>query len=310
MRAVRNTENGIRVVEVTAARAEGVRVSVTSSGICGSDLHLMAYGPSPVTMGHEFCGRLDDGTPVAVLPRVTCGTCDRCLTGHEQQCPHALGSMYGITLDGGLADAVWVDPGCAKVIPASISLEHACLVEPIVVALHGINRAGVEPRSRVLVVGAGPIGLCTIAAARAVGANVDVMAHHANRTQAGERLGAGTSVGSDYDTVLDAAGTQSSMDQAIQRVRPGGTVGIISSFWEPVTLGMEFQVKEATLVPSFTYGHHHGACEFEEAARVLDENPDLPEATITHHFSLDDAAEAFQVAGDRGAGHIKVVLHP
>ena len=128
--------------------------------------------------------------------------------------------------------------------------------------------------------------------------------------EAAEQLGAGTAVGSDYDTVLDAAGTQSAIDQAIQRVRPGGTVGIISSFWEPVTLGMDFQVKEATLVPSFTYGHYHGTCEFEEAARILDENPDLPEATITHHFSLDDAAEAFRVAGDHGADAIKVVLHP
>jgi threonine dehydrogenase-like Zn-dependent dehydrogenase len=298
------------VVEVTAAPSEGVRVSVASSGICGSDLHLLAYGPSPVTMGHEFCGRLDDGTPVAVLPRVTCGSCDRCVAGHEQQCPHALGSMYGITLDGGLADEVWVDPGCAKVIPATIPLEHACLVEPLAVAMHGINRAGVTSGSRVLVVGAGPIGLCTIAAARWIGADVDVLAHRANRTQAGEQLGAGTAVGSDYDTVLDAAGTQSAIDQAIQRVRPGGTVGIISSFWEPVTLGMDFQVKEATLVPSFTYGHHHGACEFEEAARVLADNPDLPGATITHHFSLDDATDAFRVADDHGAGAIKVVLHP
>lgn len=310
MRAVRNTEDGIRVVDVGAGRTEGVRVSVASSGICGSDLHLLAYGPSPVTMGHEFCGRLDDGTPVAVLPRVTCGTCDRCLTGQEQQCPQAIGSMYGITLDGGLADEVWVDPECAKVIPGSIPLEHACLVEPIAVALHGINRAGVKPGSRVLVVGAGPIGICTIAAALALGADVDVLAHRAKRMQAAEQLGAGTSAGFDYDTVLDAAGTQSAVDQAIQRVRPGGTVGIISSFWEPVTVAMDFQVKEATLVPSFTYGHHHGACEFDEAVRVLSENPELPQAAITHHFSLDDAAEAFRVAGDHGTDAIKVVLHP
>ena len=65
---------------------------------------------------------------------------------------------------------------------------------------------------------------------------------------------------------------------------------------------MEFQVKEVTLVPSFTYGHHHGACEFEEAAGYSVAIPDLPEATITHHFDLDDAAEAFRVAADREFG--------
>ena len=87
MRAVRNTEDGIRVVDWPPIRAEGVRVSVASSGICGSDLHLVSFGPSAVTLGHEFCGRLDDGTPVAVLPVVTCGLLPACLAGDEQQCP-------------------------------------------------------------------------------------------------------------------------------------------------------------------------------------------------------------------------------
>ncbi len=310
MRAVRTTEDGVRVVDTDPVPDGGVRVTVASSGICGSDLHLVSYGPSPVTLGHEFCGRLDDGTPVTVLPRVTCGTCERCLSGNEQHCPSALGAMYGISLDGGLADEVWVDPVCATVIPPAIPLESACLVEPIAVALHGAHRAGVEAGSRVLVVGGGPIGLCTIAAARSLGAEVDLLAKRAPRKEAGERLGAGLSIGRDYDTVLEAAGSQSAVDEAIERVRPGGTVGVISTFWEPIALGMAFQVKEVTLVPSFTYGHHHGAVEFEGALAVLGATPDLPEAMITHHFPLDDATEAFRLAGDHSSGAVKVVLHP
>jgi threonine dehydrogenase-like Zn-dependent dehydrogenase len=310
MRAVRNTEDGVRVVTVDAIGDGGVRVSVVSSGICGSDLHLVTFGPLPVTLGHEFCGRLDDGTPVAVLPRVTCGQCERCLTGNEHQCAAALSSAYGISRDGGLADEVWVDPECAKVIPSTIPLEHACLVEPIAVAVHGINRAGAEPGARILVIGGGPIGLCAIAAARALGASVDVLARRTARIEAAERLGAGTSPGSDYDIVLEAAGTQSSLDQAIERSRPGGTISVVSTFWDPVTVGMGFQVKEVSLIPSFTYGHRHGACEFEDAVSVLGNSPDLPEAIISHHFSLDDATEAFRVAGDRSTDSIKVVLHP
>ena len=158
--------------------------------------------------------------------------------------------------------------------------------------------------------GGGPIGLCAITAARALGATVDLAAHRPRRREAGERLGAGTSVGTDYDTVLEAAGTQSAVDEAIERVRPGGTVGILSTFWDPVTLTIAFQVKEVSLVPSFTYGHHHGICEFEDAARILAVNRDLPEAVITHHFSLDEATEAFRVAGDRSTDSVKVVLHP
>ncbi len=87
MRGVRNTEDGIRVVDADGDPRRGVRVSVASSGICGSDLHLVSFGPSPVTLGHEFCGRLDDGTPVAVLPAVRCGRCERCLAGQRAAVP-------------------------------------------------------------------------------------------------------------------------------------------------------------------------------------------------------------------------------
>jgi 2-desacetyl-2-hydroxyethyl bacteriochlorophyllide A dehydrogenase len=307
---VRNTADGFRVVEVADSPTTGVRVSVASSGICGSDLHLAAFGPSAVTLGHEFCGRLDDGTPVAVHPSVRCGRCARCRAGEEQQCSAAFESMYGVTLDGGLADEAWVDPVCARPLPATLALEVACLVEPIAVALHGAHRAEVVAGTRVLVIGAGPIGLCAVAVARRLGASVDTLAHRPERQAAAERLGAGRDAGSDYDIVLDAAGTQGSLDQAVARVRPGGTVGVLARFWEPVTIGMALLMKEVSLVPAFTYGHHHEVSEFEEAVRVLDAAPGLAETVITHRFPLDDAAEAFRVAADRSSGAIKVVVVP
>lgn len=310
MRGVRITADGFRLVEMPDSPTIGVRVSVASSGICGSDLHLALFGPSEVTLGHEFCGKLDDGTPVAVLPAVRCGRCPRCLAGEEQQCDAVFGSMYGVSLDGGLADEAWVDPACATPLPPTLALDVACLVEPIAVALHGAHRAGVVAGTRVLVIGAGPIGLCAVTVARGLGASVDALAHRTERLAAAERLGAGPDAGSDYDIVLDAAGTQSSVDQAVTRVRPGGTIGVLASFWEPVTIGMALLMKEVTMVPAFTYGHHHAASEFEEAVRVLDAVPELPESVITHRFPLDDAAEAFRVAADRTSGAIKVVVVP
>ncbi|MGH9079408.1 MAG: zinc-dependent alcohol dehydrogenase [Acidimicrobiales bacterium] len=310
MRGVRSTEEGIQVVQTSPGDQGGVRVSVVSSGICASDLHLASFGPVPVTLGHEFSGRLDDGTPVAVLPAVSCGECDRCRAGHDQQCAAVLGAMYGVSLDGGLADVAWVDPTCAKVVPPSLPLEQACLVEPLAVALHGVDRAGVQPGMRVLVIGGGPIGLCTVAATRNCGADVDLVARHQRRIEAGERLGARVSTGSEYDIVLDAAGSQSSLDTALQRVRPGGTIGVIGTFWDPVALGPGFQLKEVTMTPAFTYGHHRGVPEFVAAMGILESIPDLAETIVTHHFSLDEAAEAFRVAGDRASGAIKVIVHP
>jgi threonine dehydrogenase-like Zn-dependent dehydrogenase len=311
VRGVKMTADGIRLVAPTAGPAPGdVHVTVVSSGICGSDLHLAAMGPSWAILGHEFSGRLDDGTPVAVLPVVRCGTCDRCLAGEDAQCRAALGALYGISLDGGLADETWVHPSCAVPLPAGVAPEDANLVEPLGVALHGLHRAGVVDGMRVLVLGAGPVGLCTVAAARHLGADVDVEAHRPTRRAAAERLGAAVSTGVEYDVVLDAAGTQSSLDRATELVRPGGTVGVLGTFWDPVSLGLAFQMKEVTLVPAFTYGHHQGVGEFAEAARILDGAPDLVDVLVTHRFGLDDAAEAFRVAGDRDEDAIKVVVQP
>jgi threonine dehydrogenase-like Zn-dependent dehydrogenase len=309
MRGARWTTDGLQLVSTDPEPNGGVRVSVVSSGICGTDLHLVTFGPSRVTLGHEFSGKLDDGTPVAILPVVHCGSCEFCVGGLEQHCTTAISSMYGVSLDGGMADEVWVDPTCAKPVPAD-TLEHACLVEPLAVALHGINLVGVESGARVAVIGAGPIGLCTIAAARSLGADVDLVARHTRRLEAGERLGASTSLLSNYDIVFDAAGTQSSMEKALELLRPGGSIVLLGTFWEPVSLGSLFQFKEANLIPAFTYGHHHGVCEFEDSVGILATNPELPEAIITHHFGLDDVAEAFRVAGDRTADAIKVVVHP
>jgi len=263
-----------------------------------------------VTLGHEFCGRLDDGTPVAVLPAVRCGRCDRCRAGQPQQCTEVFGSLYGTSLDGGLADQAWIDPTCARPLPSDLSLATACLVEPLAVALHAVHRAGIAPGSSVLVIGAGPIGLCAVAVASGLGAAVDVQGHRPERLTAAERLGAGRTVGSGYDVVIDAAGTQRSLDRATERVRPGGTIAVVATFWEPVTVGVGLLMKEATLVPAFTYGHSHGGSEFDQAVGVLAETPDLPGALITHRFGLEEAAEAFRVAADPTSGAIKVVVEP
>jgi threonine dehydrogenase-like Zn-dependent dehydrogenase len=317
MRAVRNTDEGIEVVptEGPAGGADAgahrqARVSVVSSGICGTDLHLVTFGPSAVTLGHEFAGRLDDGTPVAVLPVEHCGRCDRCRAGAVQQCTEALGAMYGVSIDGGMADAAWVDPSCARPLPPSLPLDEACVVEPLAVALHGVHRAAVAEGMRVLVIGAGPIGLCAVAALRAAGTTPDLDAHRPERVEAGARLGASTEVGRDYDVVLDAAGTQSSLDTATRLVRPGGTVGVLSTFWSPVAIGLGLLMKEVTVVPAFTYGHHEGRHEFDDAAELLARTPELAATLVTHRFDLADAAEAFRVAADRASGAIKVVLVP
>jgi 2-desacetyl-2-hydroxyethyl bacteriochlorophyllide A dehydrogenase len=311
VRAVRVSGPGtVEVREVDPAAADGVRVKVVSAGVCGSDLHLAAMGFPAVTIGHEIAGVLDDGTAVAVEPVAACGECDGCRAGHEQRCREIMTRIYGIALDGGMSDEIVVAAGCVIALPQTMALTDASLIEPLAIAVHGFHRAAVTPGERVLVIGGGSIGLNALAVARHRGVVADLAARHAHQVSAGEALGAGTAPGVDYDVVIDAAGTQSSIEEAVRRLRPGGRVLLLGSWWSPVKLGADLAINEITLLPSSMYGHHHGSREFAEAVDVLASRPDIAATLITHRFPLDDAAEAFRVAGDRASGAIKVVIHP
>jgi threonine dehydrogenase-like Zn-dependent dehydrogenase len=129
---------------------------------------------------------------------------------------------------------------------------------------------------------------------------------------AGELLGAGTAASGEYDVVVDAAGTSSAVATAIDHARPGGLLSAPAVYWDPLTIpnAVTLVVKEVRVQPSYTYGHHHGVREVDEAAALLGIVPELAGAVVTHRFGLDDAPEAFRVAADRASGAIKVVLEP
>ena len=314
MRAVRATgDGGVGVVQVDATVPEHavdpVLVRVRACGICASDLHLAGWN-IPVTLGHEFAGVLDDGTAVAVQPIVWCGECDRCLAGDTQLCRTGLSRLHGVSVDGGLADEVVVDRSCLVALPAGVTPEIGALVEPLAVAGHAIGRAAPPAGSSVLVIGGGSIGLAVVAAARGRALDVDLVARYPHQHEAGERLGARRELQDEYDVVVDAAGTQSSLDAAVARVRPGGTIVVAATYWDPVSFGSALLSKEARVVPATMYGHDHGVREFDTAAALLAARPEIADALVTHRFGLDDAVEAFRTAGDRASGAIKVVLAP
>jgi threonine dehydrogenase-like Zn-dependent dehydrogenase len=318
MRAVRHTAAGIEVEHVTPPEigGDGVVVQVVSSGICGSDLHMLEWGAMPFTLGHEIGGRLDDGTPVTVWPLVPCETCDRCLAGEPQQCRTGVSRIYGVGPEGGMADRMLVDPRNVVHLPNGLSPSDACLVEPIACSVHALRRAGVTKSARVAVIGAGSIGLGATAVARFLGCQVDVAARHERQQSAAKAMGAGVGPSGEYDVVVDAAGTSASIAKSLELLRPGGTLVIVSSHWQPVEFPMFFTSKEPTIVTSTMHGRGYGSGEeststdMQEAARLLADMPEVAPAIITHRFPLDDAAKAFAVAADRSAGAIKVALEP
>jgi threonine dehydrogenase-like Zn-dependent dehydrogenase len=313
VRAVRCVEKTASVVDVAAPTGPGVRVRVASSGICGSDLHLVSLFGMPVTLGHEFAGHLDDGTAVAVEPIDPCRRCQPCLDGNYHQCVRGPGMILGVGRDGGMADVCVVPEGSIVALPSGLEARDACLVEPLAVAVHGVRRGGVRSEHRVCVIGAGSIGLCAVAAVAAVGASVDLVARHDHQRLAGERLGArSTGAGADnrYDVVIEAAGTNESMTQAVRAAAPG-TVVMLATYWGGLQVpAFDLCNKEVALVPAFQYNVANGVGDIELAAALLASMPAIAETLITHRFPLDAATEAFAAARDRSAGAIKVVLEP
>jgi threonine dehydrogenase-like Zn-dependent dehydrogenase len=314
MRAVRNDESGIHVVERPEPDGDGVLVEVSSCGICGTDLGFLAMGPLPFTLGHEFAG-IVDGTAYAIEPMTRCGTCEACRGGNDNRCTDPSHVNFGIFTDGGLADRVRVADYCLTPLPAGLSVDDASLVETTAVAYRGVRLAAVQPGERVCVVGGGAIGLAAVGVAHHKGLDVDLEARHPHQRAVGERLGAGSAAASAqsvYDVVIDAAGSESGLARAFELVRPGGRVVLLGVYHGLAPIpGVAMLVKETTMIPSMAYGvDDDGRREYANAAAVLAANPEMARALITHRFSLDDAPEAFRVAADRASGAIKVVIHP
>jgi 2-desacetyl-2-hydroxyethyl bacteriochlorophyllide A dehydrogenase len=311
MRGVCNTERGIEVVDVAEPMGDGVRVDIRSAGICGSDLHMIGFGPIPFPLGHELGGVLEDGTTVAIDPNDPCGTCDQCLDGNGHRCRSMAQRARGTGTAGGMADAIVVTEAQLVRCPDGLGPQDACLVEPVGVAVHGLRLAQLRPGARVAVVGAGSIGLAAVAAARPIAGDIALVARHEHQRIAGERLGAVAATDGEYDVVVECAGTTDALATAAQLCRPGGVVLFLSTHWVPVTIpGIPALMKELGFRWAITYGTHEHGRDLDDAAALLAADPTIADVMVTHRFPLDDAAEAFRVAADRASGAIKVVLEP
>ncbi len=313
MRAVRCDHGKARLVEVDRPQGEGVRVKIAAAGICGSDLHLLASGfPLPATLGHEISGWTENGTSVAVEPVSPCGACPACQSGHYNFCAAGAGAMtFGVGRDGGMADEMIVPARCLVPLPSGVPVEHACLAEPLAVAVHGIAMVDLKPTDRVAVVGGGSIGQCAVAVAREITPHVGLSARYDAQKAVGERLGAKTELAGDYDVVIDCAGTSGSIADSVRLARPAGALLLLATYWEGLTLpGFEVAGKELRINSSASYARHGAVRDIDVAVAVMARNPEIAASVITHRIPLDAAEDGFAIAGNRAAGAIKVVLAP
>ena len=228
-----------------------VRVRISATAICGSDLHgFREASPRripPLVMGHEVVGTIDAigegvatelvGRRVVVMPVVSCGTCELCAEGRPNLCPNRV--LMGMNFPGGFAEACTV-PADARP-PSPPALRRGRVADRAVRQLHPLREPGGAAGRRVLVIGAGPIGLFAARASILAGAArtfvVDTMQHRLDLAAklgaepvaadgAADELGRETN-GRGVDAVIDAAGYPATWPLALQAVRPGGHVDVI-----------------------------------------------------------------------------------
>lgn len=316
-----------------------VRVRFGAGGICGSDMHYFRHARtgdfvvrSPLTLGHEVAGEIVEiagdapglavGDHVAVNPSRWCGHCVRCREGRPNLCENIyfMGSASKTPhMQGGFASLFDATQAQCVTVPKDLPYAAAALAEPLAVCLHAVARAGAIRGKKVVLFGAGPIGLITMLAAKLAGAAevavVDVAAaplafasclgaDHVVDVSDGEEALAALAAERAFDVAFEVSGTAAGLAAAIASVRRGGTivqVGNLPGGRIPVPANA-VMAKELDLKGTFRFGN-----EFAEAVRLIVAGEVDVLQLVTAERPLADAPDAFRLALDRSQS-VKVVL--
>jgi len=316
---------------VPAPGSGEVLVRVTAVGVCGSDVHYYEHGrlgqfvvESPLVLGHEAGGRVEavgagvrslvPGQRVSLEPGVPCRTCLQCLAGRYNLCPD-IAFFATPPYDGAFTEFVVLPEAFVFAVPDSVSDDAAALLEPLSVGVWACRRGGVAPGCRVLVTGAGPIGLICAQAARAYGASqVWISDVNPRRLALAAQLGAvpldvtHRSVrewGVEADVLLECSGNSRATTEAIRTLARAGRVVLIGMGADEVPMPLPYiQGRELWLTGAFRYANTWPtAIDLVASGRV-----DL-DALVTGHFGLADTEKAL-TAAKRDAGTVKVIVQP
>jgi 2-desacetyl-2-hydroxyethyl bacteriochlorophyllide A dehydrogenase len=344
MRAVTFQAPGeVRVVEKPEPELEGDRdavVRVEASGICGSDLHIY-HGRVKIepgfTLGHEYVGTVTAvgakvgsvrvGDRVLGTYSTACGECFFCARGDYHQCDRRRVFGHGATLgslQGAQADSVLVPSAdlVLRRVPDGMSDEVALFAGDVMgTAYHAVAECGVGPGDAVAVLGLGPVGLCAVQAARAAGAGrvyaIDTVGDRLERARAygaeplhltEDDVRTAVKDGTDgrgVDATVDAVGHPDALDLACRLTRKAGTVSATGVYAEPVELHMGIVWIKALTLKS---GHANVIKHLDPVLEALDADRLDPAALVTHHLSLDEAADAYRIYDRREA--LKILLRP
>jgi len=337
--AVMHAPGDIRVeqIAVAAPGAGEVLLKVAACGVCGSDIPRMLHNGGyvmPIVCGHEFSGWVEVlgegvtgfeiGDLVSVPPLIPCYKCDFCLKGEFGLCEDY--DYFGSRSDGAYAQYVVSPVGNLLKMPAGMDPRAAAMLDPAAIALHALWKTGLRAGHRVLVVGAGPIGLFAVQWARLAGASqivaIDLseekaaMAIEAGATHAVQTHDEAKALGGrGYDIVLESAGVAVTADMAANLTGPQGHAVFVGIPHAPVTLSKEtfnqFMRLEATLHGSWnSFSAPFPGDEWRTAADKLANGELKWEFMITHELPLSELPDMMVKLGERSVFSSKVIFVP
>src|ERR1700722_1916759 len=309
----------------------GARVRIRRAGVCGTDLHIFEgtqpYFAYPRVIGHELSGeieavgeggRFEVGQRVAIIPYLHCGHCVVCRRGKTNCCQRL--NVLGVHSDGGMADWLCV-PDDNLVDATGVGLDEAAMAEFLAIGAHAVRRGEIAAGHRVLIVGAGPIGIACAIFASARGAEATMLDTRQDRLDfcrdaigvdhvvsagpdARERLGALTS-GDFFDCVFDCTGSAKAMSAGFLYVAHGGTYVLVSIVLDEIAFAdPEFHKRETTLLGS----RNATRADFDTVFAMLRAGK-IPTARLnTHRASLEEAPAAFPRWLDPSSGVVKALI--
>ena len=351
MKAARwHQKKDIRVEDIKepSPKKGEVKIAVKYCGICGSDLHEYVAGPvliptkphpltgrdasEPITLGHEFSGEIVEvgegvkkwkvGDRVVADACIYCGECPMCKEGAYNLCPQL--GFNGLSTDGAFAEYVVVPEYQLYKLPDSVTFEEGALMEPLAVSVHGFRQSGAKVGDSVLVVGAGPIGIGVIQAAKAAGARLVIVVEILDtRKKFAKEFGADVVIdptkedvietvksltdGIGVDVSIECVGAQTTLETAINTVRPGGTAVTVGIFEKPSCINYNSIVlAEKKIVGSCAYRG-----DFKWTIQLVKQGKINARGMITKKITLDNIVpEGFDELVHHRNEHLKIIVSP
>ena len=323
-----------REIAVPEPGPDQVLVKIKKIGICGSDIHVYhgthPYTSYPVTQGHEVSGEivklgeyvkdLSVGQRITIEPQVFCGRCYPCLHGKYNLCEHL--KVMGFQTTGTASEYFAVDASKVTPLPEGMSFSEGAMMEPLAVTVHAAKRFPDLKGAKTVVLGCGPIGILLAQSLKALGAD-KVLVTDISDT----RLEIAKSVGADYavntlhrdfgeamleaygpdkaDVIFECAGSDITMEQAIQNARKGSMIVLVAVFGKRASVDLaKLNDSELDLNTSMMYRHE----DFVDAIRLVNEGKILLKPLETAHFAFADYQKAYEYIDNNRETTMKIII--